>query len=175
MFGPRKSTPMEILLVEDGLTDAKMTIFAIRRSGVHHRLSLVRTVADARRFLNREGVFSLAPPVNLLLLDMMLPDGSGLDLLHDLPGYPDDPDATATPSPNDITTVVLTASDQPNLDAECRRAGASDFMRKPVKEDDFMRIVRDHKRWMIDTEAPDIPLAPPPTPTRQPAAAAGPN
>ena len=42
---------MEILLVEDGLTDAKMTIFAVRRSQVHHRLTLLRTVNEASIFL----------------------------------------------------------------------------------------------------------------------------
>ena len=41
MIGDSKTKPMEILLVEDGLTDARVTIFAVRRSQVYHRLTLV--------------------------------------------------------------------------------------------------------------------------------------
>ena len=56
MIGDSKTKPMEILLVEDGLTDARITIYALRRSQVYHRLTLVRTVGEAIQFLNREGV-----------------------------------------------------------------------------------------------------------------------
>ena len=139
------SAPMEILLVEDGLTDARMTIFAVRQSGVHHRLTLVRTIADARQFLRRDGIFRRAPIVNLLLLDLMLPDGSGLDLLSE---FPIDTEDAASP-----TTVVLTASEDPDLRRRCVDAGAADFIRKPVCEAEFMRVVRDHKRLMIHTAA----------------------
>ncbi len=56
----------------------------LRRSQVHHRLTLVRSVQEAMRFLNREGIFARAPRPDLLLLDMMLPDGCGLDVLEAL-------------------------------------------------------------------------------------------
>ena len=79
MIGDSKTKPMEILLVEDGLTDARVTIFALRRSQVFHRLTLVRSVKEAIQFLNKEGVFARAPSPDLILLDMMLPDGFGVD------------------------------------------------------------------------------------------------
>ncbi|MEM6690279.1 MAG: hypothetical protein AAF664_12670, partial [Planctomycetota bacterium] len=53
--------PMEILLVEDGWTDSKVTIHAVRRSHVHHRLTLVRSITEAKSFLKREGIFARAP------------------------------------------------------------------------------------------------------------------
>lgn len=151
MLKRQKSIPMEILLVEDGLTDAKMTIFAIRRSRVHHRLTLVRGIADAEAFLSRSGVFALAPAVDLLLLDVMLPDGSGLEFLRRLD--------ESTPAGEGITTVVLTASDNPDLQAECLQAGAVDFLRKPVQEADFARVVRDHKRLMVTADPNENPAA----------------
>ena len=82
MFGDIKTKPMEILLVEDGLVDARVTILALRRSHIHHRLTLVRTVSEAIQFIGRVGVFSRAPRPDLLLLDMMLPDGSGLEVIE---------------------------------------------------------------------------------------------
>ena len=144
MLRQSKVAPMEILLVEDGLTDARVTIFAIRRSRVHHRLSLVRTVHDAKRFLGRETIFGQAPRINLLLLDLMLPDGTGLDLLQTIRDH----DELVLP-----TTVVLTASPDETMERKCRELGAIDFMKKPVREDDFMRVVRDHKRHMVEDVA----------------------
>jgi CheY-like chemotaxis protein len=142
MIGESVTKPMEILLVEDGLTDARVTIYALRRSNVHHRLTLVRSVEEALKFINREGVFSRAPKPDLLLLDMMLPDGCGLDVLEAM----NVSDADDRP-----TTVVLTASQDPGLRQRCHELHVHDYMNKPVSEQDFMRVVRDHKKLMIHT------------------------
>jgi chemotaxis family two-component system response regulator Rcp1 len=140
MIGDSKTKPMEILLVEDGLTDARITIYALRRSQVYHRLTLVRTVGEAIQFLKRDGIFARAPQPDLLLLDMMLPDGCGLDVLEALEKW----DAANRP-----TTVVLTASQDVSLRERCNELHVHDFMNKPVHEDEFMRVVRDHKKLMI--------------------------
>ena len=142
MIGESKTKPMEILLVEDGLTDARITIYALRRSHVHHRLTLVRSVSEAMQFLNREGIFARAPHPDLLLLDMMLPDGCGLDVLEATSHW----DAADRP-----TTVVLTASQDPALRQRCEELRVHDYVTKPVSEQEFMRVVRDHKKLMIHT------------------------
>ena len=84
MIGDSKTKPMEILLVEDGWTDARVTIHALRRSQVYHRLTLVRSVHEAIHFLERKGIFARAPRPDLLLLDMMLPESKPrpMDLLR---------------------------------------------------------------------------------------------
>lgn len=141
MFGDIKTKPMEILLVEDGLVDARVTILALRRSHIHHRLTLVRTVSEAIQFISRAGVFSRAPRPDLLLLDMMLPDGSGLDVLEAMNEIQAESIKT--------TVVVLTASDDESIHRRCEEMGVHDYIQKPVHEDEFMRVVRDHKRLMI--------------------------
>ena len=140
MIGDSKTKPMEILLVEDGLTDARITIYALRRSQVHHRLTLVRSVQEAMSFLNREGIFARAPRPDLLLLDMMLPDGCGLDVLEALEQW----DPSSRP-----TAVVLTASHDATLRERSAQHHVHDFINKPVHESEFMRVVRDHKKLMI--------------------------
>ena len=140
MIGDSKSRPMEILLVEDGLTDARITIYALRRSQVFHRLTLVRSVREAIQFLNREGIFARAPRPDLLLLDMMLPDGSGLDVLEALQSWQQD---------DRPTTVVLTASQDKSIRQRCDDCHVQDFMLKPVNEESFLRVVRDHKTLMV--------------------------
>jgi CheY-like chemotaxis protein len=143
MPGDSSTKPMEILLVEDGWVDARVTIHAVRRSQVHHRITLLRTVAEATEFLMRQGIFSRAPWPDLLLLDMMLPDGSGIDVIEKLA------DLTPPESMEPPTTVVLTASSDERLAQQCSELQVSDFMKKPVSEEDFMRVVREHKRLMV--------------------------
>ena len=135
-----KIKPMEILLVEDGLTDARVTIYAVRRSQVHQRLTLVRSVGEAIQFLRREGIFARAPQPDLVLLDMMLPDGCGLDVLEAI----QEQDIEHRP-----TIVVLTASTDQSLQDRCQQLGVHDFLNKPVQEKEFMRVVREHKKLMI--------------------------
>ena len=53
--------PMEILLVEDHLEDARVTIEALTVGSIPCRVSLVLNGEEAMRFLHREGVF-LTPP-----------------------------------------------------------------------------------------------------------------
>lgn len=134
---------MEILLVEDGLTDARVTIHALRRSQVHHRLTLVRTVAEALMFLRCESVFRLAPHPDLLLLDMNLPDGTGVDILEAMQGMGEEIAKT--------TVVVLTASDDESIRRRCSELKVHDYITKPVHEDQFMRVIREHKKWLIDS------------------------
>ncbi|MGC6441107.1 MAG: response regulator [Rubripirellula sp.] len=140
MINDLKTKPMEILLVEDGLTDAKMTMFAVRRSQVHHRLTLMRTLNDALRFLERQSIYAQAPRPDLILLDLMLPDGSGLEILDSV---------NQLENQHRPTVVALTASNDESLRDRCQTMGVHDFMKKPVHEREFMRVIRDHKKLMI--------------------------
>ncbi|QDS92784.1 Response regulator rcp1 [Roseimaritima multifibrata] len=130
--------PMEILLVEDGLLDARITIHALRRSGVRHRLTLVRTAAEATAFLECEGVFARAPKPDLLLLDLTLPDGDGISILQAMR----DKKGDHLPPP---PVVVLSASDDAETQARCAAMGVDDFIGKPVNEDKFLEVVRTHE------------------------------
>ncbi len=141
IIGDSKTKPMEILLVEDGLTDARVTIFALRRSGVYHRLTLVRCVKEAIQFLKRDGIFKRAPQPDLLLLDMMLPDGYGIDVLEAMQEFESDMSRT--------TSVVLTASHDDGFRKRCNELNVQDYIIKPVHEDKFMRVIRDNKKLMI--------------------------
>jgi CheY-like chemotaxis protein len=143
VIGDSAVKPMEILLVEDGWVDARVTIHAVRRSQVHHRITLVRSVAETMQFLTQKGIFTRAPRPDLLLLDMMLPDGSGIEVLENLAEM-EFPEGTKPP-----TTVVLTASSDDRIRQRCVALKVSDYMNKPVCEEDFVRVVREHKRLMV--------------------------
>ncbi len=138
---PTTNAPMEILLVEDGLLDARITIHALRRSGLRHRLTLVRTAREATDFLGRKGVFARAPQPDLLLLDLTLPDGDGISILQAMRKLQAN-SLVSTP------VVVLSASDDEATRARCTAMGVDDFIGKPVDEDKFLRVVRGHEQLM---------------------------
>ncbi len=59
---------------------------------------------------------------DLILLDLMMPDISGLDVLKQLKG---------NPSQRNIPVIMVTASDEVDTAAECIKNGADDFVTKP--------------------------------------------
>lgn len=138
--------PMEILLVEDGLIDARLTMAALQKSGVKHRLTLTRDGDEAMRFLRREGVFTHAPRPDLILLDLHLPKKDGREVLDEVKN---------DEHLKQIPIVVLTASDDP-LDRERSQLLSVDsYMTKPVDFDKFLEVVRELRRfWLADIVLP---------------------
>ena len=79
-------------------------------------VSLARTLAEARRTL-QDG----APPLDAMLLDLHLPDGSGLDLLREL---------RAAPATRTFPVIVLTAEGEDRVLGEAESLGAG-LLTKP--------------------------------------------
>ncbi len=60
---------MEIMLVEDSLVDARITIESLlRKFGIHHRVTLFRDGGEAVDIPAAEGIFSRAPRPDVILL-----------------------------------------------------------------------------------------------------------
>lgn len=76
-----------------------------------YEVSLARTLAEARTALAAP-----AQPLDALLLDLHLPDGSGMELLREL---------RARPSTRGLPVLVLTAEGEERILSETRRLGAA--------------------------------------------------
>ncbi len=63
---------MEVLLVEDSLVSARITIGALRKGKVQHRMTWLTDGNDALDFIYQRRRFSRARP-DLILLDLGLP------------------------------------------------------------------------------------------------------
>ena len=74
--------PMEILLVEDGLVNARLVMEAVRRCDFGHRISLIRDGQETLDFVFHQGIYHCAPRPDLILLDLRLPSIDGLDVLE---------------------------------------------------------------------------------------------
>ncbi|MEM9068722.1 MAG: response regulator transcription factor [Myxococcota bacterium] len=111
---------MRVLVVEDDESVASALVTGLRNAGFE-----VARSADGLRALSdaSEGVF------DAVILDLMLPDVSGFDVLKKLPSIP-----------------VLVLSARPELDARLRSfaLGAVDFVQKPFWMDELVARLRRH-------------------------------
>ena len=135
--------PMEILLVEDSLTFARLAIGALKNGRVQHRLTWLTDGAEAWRFLQREGVYTQAPRPDLLLLDLMLPGLNGTELLARL---------RADPSLRQLPVIVMTGEG----DAfGAKELPVEAFLTKPLAFDKFIDIVQKLSAfWQADMVVP---------------------
>lgn len=122
---------MRILLVEDepGLGEAVQEHVA----SVGHAVDWMKTVEEAEHAAQ-------AVPYQLVLLDLALPDGSGLDLLRSLRGRGDK-----------VPVIILTARDRISDRIEGLNAGADDYLVKPFDLDELSaRILAVTRRYAGD-------------------------
>jgi CheY-like chemotaxis protein len=139
---------MEVLLVEDSLVDARLTMGALQRGDIPHRLTLVRDGLEALDFLFHRGIFARAPRPDLVLLDIELPFRNGLEVLGEIRGNDE-----LRPLP----VVVLTSSDDPECKTACEQQEVDGFLNKPVHVNEFIDLVRQLRRhWKQDVLLPDL-------------------
>ena len=81
----------------------------------------------------QEGLAVANLPVDVILLDRRLPDADGVELCRRLREQRGD----------EIPVIFLTADRSPQLEAEARTAGATDFLHKPFSPADLLeRLAR---------------------------------
>ncbi len=140
--------PMEILMVEDNLMDARLTIDALKTGDVKHRMTLMRDGEEAMQFLYREGRFARAPRPDLILLDLQLPKKDGREVLSILK---EDFDLRQIP------VVILTASKAHEDIVRSEQLLVDSYMTKPVDMEKFLSVVRELKScWMADVILPSV-------------------
>ncbi|MFO0871641.1 MAG: response regulator [Pirellulales bacterium] len=146
MSGGYVGRPMEILLVEDSQLDARLTILSLRRVPFRYRLTLVRDGAEALRFLLREGIYREAPAPDVVLLDLLLPEIDGLEVLGRI---------RAADNLERIPVVVLSASDSESDREKCQHLHVDQFIQKPVNVEKFLRMINDlEQHWQKDIILP---------------------
>jgi CheY-like chemotaxis protein len=138
--------PMEILLVEDSLTDARLAIEALRDGAIKHRLTLVRDGVEAMEFLERRGMFCRAPRPDLILLDLQLPRRDGRDLLAAVRQHEE---------LKAIPVVILTSSKANEEAVRGELLPVDSYLLKPLDAAKFITLVRQLKHlWHADVILP---------------------
>lgn len=116
---------MRILIVEDSqlVTEA----FSILFTEAGYDVESAATVAEAIEQGSREGL-------DLILLDLSLPDGSGLDVLEELRKRGRLPRAT----------LAMTGDNDSKTRRKCLEAGCADVLLKPVRIGELLRHIERH-------------------------------
>ncbi|MFT4563108.1 MAG: two-component system response regulator AtoC [Gammaproteobacteria bacterium] len=116
---PRPARHEKILLVEDEHLFAKAVARKLERTG--YACTAVGTIAAAQAALDEQ-----AP--DLVLLDMRLPDGSGLDFLERI-------DGTLIP------VIVMTAYGEVQDAVSAMKLAAADYLKKPIDLEELLLAV----------------------------------
>ena len=132
--------PMEILLVEDDLEDAGLTIETLREGQVPCRVSLVCDGEEAMAFLRLEGCFARAPRPDVILLDIQMPKKDGREVLAEI---------RHDPRLCGIPIVVLTASLTHGEILREENLRAEDFLTKPIDRQQFTGVVKSLRKFML--------------------------
>ena len=139
---------MEILLVEDSLVDARLTMGMLSHGHFKHRVTLVRDGAEAMDFLCRRERFARAPRPDLILLDLEMPKMDGRQVLSEV---------KSDFELRDIPVVVLTASEAEDDKVRSELLLVESYLVKPVNTDRFLSLMRELKRfWHADMIVPPM-------------------
>lgn len=134
--------PMEILLIEDSLSSARLTIGALKKSEIQHRLTWLIDGEDALEFLNRSKKYVHAPRPDLILLDLSLPKKDGRELLQEI---------KSQNSLKAIPVVVLTGSTSEKDQQQTEQLNVEGYLTKPVDIAKFSLLVKQLvKFWQED-------------------------
>lgn len=108
-----------VLLIEDEALFARAIVKRLQKAGYEceHAESLQQGKAIAKQFLP-----------DLVLLDMRLPDGNGLELLPELVG-------------KGMSVIVMTAYGEVNDAVNAMKLGATDYLKKPVDLEELLLTV----------------------------------
>ena len=138
--------PIEILLVEDSLADARLTKRALLKSRVPSNLHVVRDGVEAMAFVLRRAPFAEAPRPDLILLDLNLPRKDGRAVLAEL---------KSDERLRTIPVVVLTTSVAPDDIETCYQLHANCFLVKPVDLEAFTStILAIEEFWLTRAKLP---------------------
>ena len=136
--------PAEILLVEDNLNDAELSLYALRKYKIANRIFHARDGAEALDYIYGAEKNIDDQPVRmprLILLDLKLPKIDGQEVLRKLKSSA----ATRT-----IPVVILTSSREERDMVDCYALGANSYVVKPIDFDKFTEAVRDvGSYWLL--------------------------
>ncbi|MEO6173091.1 MAG: response regulator [Arenimonas sp.] len=121
---------VEILLVEDSVHDAEMTIRVLRKRSIVNDIAWVKDGVEAIEYLFCEGEYAdrdSAMP-KLILLDMKMPRMDGLQVLKHLKG---------SEKTHHIPVVILTSSREESDLLNSYLSGVNSYIVKPVDFEQF--------------------------------------
>src|SRR5665647_597506 len=144
-----KDAEIEILLIEDNLSDAEMTIRALRKSNIANKIIHLEDGFDGLEFIFGTGEYANRNISNLpkvILLDLKMPRMNGIEVLSKIKG---------DERTKKVPVVVLTSSkEDPDIET-CYDLGVNAYVVKPVEIEAFSKAISDLGLfWLLINQPP---------------------
>ncbi len=131
---------MTILVIDDDASICKFLKTAIEALG--HRCHTIQSPAEVQ-----EALTEISP--DLALIDVYLKDSSGLDLLQ-----------LIFQNCKECAVVMMTAHATIETVTQSLRAGAEEYLGKPVRIDDLLNLIRRFERRQVEVRPEPLPWVP---------------
>lgn len=145
---------VEVLLVEDNLHDAEMTIRSLKKVNLANNLVHVKDGEEALDFIFARGKYAHRETTDLpkvILLDIKMPKVDGIEVLKRL---------KSGESSKMIPVVIMTSSREEQDIINSYQLGVNSYVVKPVDFEGFARAVSQLGLYWLLTNQP--PVAPQP-------------
>jgi two-component system response regulator len=145
-----ENSAIEILLIEDNMNDAELTIRALHKNKIANNIIHLKDGVSALDFLFGNGEFenrNINNKPKIILLDLKMPKIDGLEVLKKI---------KADVLTKNIPVVVLTSSrENPDIE-KAYSLGANSYIVKPVEFDGFSKAIAELGfYWILFNQSPN--------------------
>lgn len=134
---------MSILIVDDS-EDNQILLRAILRNAGYTEVLTAASARDAFDHLGMDGLASCETGIDLILMDIMMPDVDGIEACRRIKAYT---------RLRDIPIIMVTALTEVNYIEASFEAGAMDYVTKPVNKIEVLSRIRSALSLKRETEA----------------------
>ena len=141
---------VEVLLVEDNMVDAEITIRALKKYNMANNLVHVKNGKEAIDFIFATGNYAetrdISFPPKVVLLDIQMPKMNGMEVLEKI---------KADPRTRVMPIVILTSSKEHPDIQKCYDLGANSYIVKPVNFESFAEAIKNLGfYWLLLNQPP---------------------
>ena len=148
MYAFKEAMSIDVLLVEDSPSDARLTAKTFEKAKVLNTLHIVEDGVEAMAFLRQTGAYQQSPRPDLILLDLNLPKKDGRQVLEEI---------RADTKLETIPVVVLTTSEAEEDILRSYQLRANCYITKPVTLQQFVRVVESIEDfWLTVVKLPPV-------------------
>lgn len=135
---------VEILLVEDNIADAELTIRALKKINVTNNILHLKDGAEALAYIFGKGEFAnrdVSQQPKVILLDIKMPKVDGIEVLRQI---------KSNEQTRLIPVVIMTSSSEEQDIVSSYKLGVNSYVVKPVGFEDFAKAVSELGfYWML--------------------------
>jgi two-component system response regulator len=128
---------VDLLLVEDNINDAELTIRELKKNNMANNLIHLKDGEEALAFIFGTGKYAVGqhtlPRPKLILLDIQMPKVNGIEVLQQI---------KSDPGTRTIPVVILTSSKEDPDIQKCYALGVNSYIIKPVNFESFTEAIK---------------------------------